>query len=175
MKSPALFKLIKSVFIVTCLTVMSGCGPKISPHQRQQMTKLIETGSRLNVAVKAGVSFNEFEKLFVEYNAAYELVNSNFPEALSAKAKEALKESKSCWSFAEKAWRLEKEYGEYADWPLEIPNSLIKLLPTSTSNVNGKFGGREVVGVKNAAASGLSGGSNQFETLLPEFNKVLNH
>jgi hypothetical protein len=174
MKSPVLLKLIKSVLVVTCLAVMSGCGPKTSPHQRQQLAKLLESGSRLNAAVKAGVSFNEFEKLLAEYNTAIELVNSNLPEALSAQAKENINESKSCWSFAERAWGLENKYGSHVDWPLEIPNTLSKVLPTKKAD-NGAFAGKEVANVSKAAKAGLTVGTVHFELLKPDLNKLLNN
>jgi hypothetical protein len=175
MKSPALLKLIKSVLVVTCLAVMSGCGPKTSPHQRQQLAKLLESGTRLNSAVKAGVSFKEFQNLFAEYNAAIELVNSNLPEALSAQAKENINESKSCWSFAEKAWGLEVKYGRNVDdWPLEIPNALSKVLPTRKAPV-GAFAGKEVANVSEAVKAGLTVGTVHFELLKSDLNKLLNN
>jgi hypothetical protein len=178
MKSPTLLKLIKSILIVTCLAVMSGCGPKASPLQRQQLAKLLESGSRLNSAVKASVTFKDFEKLYAEYASAIELVNSNWPESLSANTKKYMLKSGHYWNVAQKAWSVEKSIGAGGDidFPVDLFN-IPELLPAITTKIadSGANKGEKVAKLETIQQLGFKAGALSFELLTTDLNKILNN
>lgn len=150
---------------------------RISPLQRQQLAKLLDSGSRVNAAVAAGVTLMNFRELHAAFNGDVALVASNWPRSLPEETKKKLQEAAECWSFSQEVWGAKIQYED--DFPgffvsdTPIPAPLKHLVKT--------FIYTDLTGSKHESASwiaiqiGLTVGSQQFEAaqskLLNELNE----
>ncbi len=149
---------------------------RISPLQRDQMTKLLDSGSRVNSAVTDGVSLQNFRILHAEFNGAVALVVANWPSIISKETKEKLQKSAECLSFSQEIWGLKIEYGKtfsgffVSDTPIPEPlKSLIKIQeyksPDGRVLEQGPWGSMQI---------GLTVGSALFESAQAEILTELN-
>ena len=150
---------------------------KISPLQRQHLTKLLDSGSRVNAAVAAGVSLQNFRELHAAFNGDVALATSNWPSALSADTKKNLQEAAICWSFAQEVWGIKIEYERdspdgffVADTP--IPDAFKHLVSTHKyTKSNGEKLDKAPWGTLRI---GLTVGSQRFEAAQGELLSKLN-
>ena len=150
---------------------------RLSPLQRQQFAKLLDSGSRVNAAVKSGVSLQNFRTLHAEYNGAVSLASSNWPQAISIGTKKKLEEAAECWSFSQEIWGDKIVYEKdipggffVSDQP--IPGPLKGLIKTHQYNsINGK---KLEQAPWTSFQIGLTVGSRRFEDAQSELLKELN-
>jgi len=149
---------------------------RISPLQRDQLTKLLDSGSRLNSAVKDGVTLQNFRTLFTEFNGAVALATANWPQNVSTDPKANLEDAAKCWSFSQEVWSQKNEFEKVfsgffvSDTP--IPTSIKPLIKTS------EYVGHDGVKLEQAPWSalqiGLATGSTLFKTAQTEILNELN-
>jgi hypothetical protein len=147
---------------------------RLTPLQRQNLSKVLESGAKINAAVKSGIDHNSFKILYADFNGDVALALQNWPQAMPLECKKAITESSKAWEIG--LWlsqsRVENvtrtgSYGKIAI-PLELKDS---------------FGGKNefdnyvmsYVEFGTYIKMGLNAGSSRFENaqkmLIEELNK----
>jgi hypothetical protein len=150
---------------------------RISPLQRDQMIKLLDSGSRVNSACADGVSLQNFRISHSEFSGAVALVVANWPQSISKDIKEELLKCAECWSFSLKVWgnkiEYEKTFSGFFVSDTPIPEPLKPLIRTTDyTGAGGEVLKQASWGSLNL---GLTVGSTHFENaqskMLAELNK----
>ncbi len=112
----------KKLVIVFAL-VLSACGPSadqlaeteaarptatpdISPLLRQQFTRIVEEGTKLNSMTEQGVNYGDFNDQLAEVRGAYDLAVAEWPAGFAPKAKLDLAQAFKGWELTSDLWAL---------------------------------------------------------------------
>lgn len=150
---------------------------RVSPFQRDQIVKLLESGSRENSATTAGVSLQNFRILHADFNGAVELVVTNWPKSISLELKKKLEDAAKCWSFSQEVWgdkiQYEKDFsGGFFVSATPIPEPLKAFIKTHEyQSPDGKILEQAPWG---SLRIGLTVGSSLFESVRAEMLTELN-
>jgi hypothetical protein len=149
---------------------------RVSPFQRDQIVKLLESGSRENSATTAGVSLQNFRILHADFNGAVELVVANWPKNISLELKKKLEDAAKCWSFSQEVWgdkiQYEKDFNGFFVSDTPIPEPLKAFIKTHEyQSPNGKNLEQAPWG---SLRIGLTVGSSLFESFRAEMLTELN-
>jgi hypothetical protein len=149
---------------------------KISPLQRQQLVKLLDSGARVNAAVTDGVNLQSLRELHASFNGDVALVTSNWPRSFPDSTKIKLQEAAQCWSFAQAVWADKIQYEDTFDGffvsDTPIPGPIKHLVKTSI--YTGSGGKKLEQGPWEALRIGLTVGSQRFESAQGELLNQLN-
>lgn len=141
-----------------------------------QLTKLLESGSRLNSAVQDGLSLQSLGTLYPDFNGAVSLAVANWPQSIPKRTKAKIEDAAKSWSFAQKAWAFKikcKSYGEgFSTSIMPIPEPLKPLIKTSDG---ADYTGKAIkIAPWLAYQTALTAGSAYFEASRTEILKELN-
>jgi hypothetical protein len=74
--------------------------------------KIMESGTKLNAATSAGVTYRDFTSAKNEVNGAIELAEAMWPEHFAPQAKKELVDASGCWTFCAKLWGQKIQYSD---------------------------------------------------------------